>query len=55
MKTILIVGGNPSINWYKVFENAKIHGEEIQVEMAHWDGMPKLISVSYLFYNSIPN
>eukprot|EP00026_Physarum_polycephalum_P008628 Phypoly_transcript_08721.p1 GENE.Phypoly_transcript_08721~~Phypoly_transcript_08721.p1 ORF type:complete len:383 (+),score=81.77 Phypoly_transcript_08721:284-1432(+) len=38
MKTLLVVGGNPNINWYKVFENAKIHDEEeVTVEMAHWD------------------
>lgn len=40
VKVLLVVGGNPSINWYQVFADAKLHDEEeIRVEMAHWDGI----------------
>lgn len=38
-KTLLIVGGSPKIDWYDVFKGAAVlGGEEIIVEMAHWDG-----------------
>jgi len=38
VRTLLVVGGSPKINWYEIFKGAKIHGEEeIKVEMAHWD------------------
>jgi len=38
VKNLLVIGGSPKINWYSIFNGAKLHGEEeIKVEMAHWD------------------
>src|SRR5690349_6099098 len=38
VKVLLVVGGNPNINWYEVFKGAKLHGkEDIVVEMTMWD------------------
>ncbi len=36
-KILLIVGGNPKIDWFKVFENETINGDELKIEMAMWD------------------
>jgi hypothetical protein len=32
VKILLIIGGNPNINWYQVFQGEKLHGkEDVQV------------------------
>ena len=45
MKTLLVIGGSSSINWYKLFEGAEINGEPVKVEHASWDDIT-LVSYS---------
>lgn len=39
-RTLLVVGGKPSIDWYALFNGATIHEDRVKiiVEMAAWDG-----------------
>ena len=45
-KILLVIGGNPKIDWYKVFEKETVNGNEITVEMAMWDEVCQNISFS---------
>ncbi|KAL7722926.1 Synapsin-3 [Entamoeba marina] len=36
---LLVVGGNPTVNWYKLFGNTKVNGRNIEVEFSMWDEM----------------
>ena len=47
-KILLVIGGNPKIDWYKVFEKETVNGDEITVEMAMWDEVCQNISFSSL-------
>lgn len=38
VKTVLVIGGNPNLNWFEVFKDEKLHGkEDVLVDMAMWD------------------
>jgi hypothetical protein len=38
-KTLLVIGGHVSYNWYELFDGAKLHDvTNVKVETAHWDG-----------------
>jgi len=36
VKTLLVIECTESFNWYKRFENALVHGEQVKVEQASW-------------------
>ncbi|EKE40010.1 hypothetical protein ENUP19_0190G0006 [Entamoeba nuttalli] len=39
VKKLLVIGGRPTINWYKLFKNTSIGNYTIEVEFTMWDEM----------------